>query len=94
MSDFEDDLQLCEAQTDMLRRICNAIEEYGDHTDWKNNRTDQLLVLSSVAKWIGISDEFLEFCIDAMRSSANPERLPKQHLGTYFPGNVRNPVIH
>ena len=84
MSDFEDDLQLCEAQTDMLRRVCNAIEEYGDHTDWK----------SSVAKWIGISDEFLEFCIDAMRSSANPERLPKQHLGTYFPGNVRNPVIH
>ena len=33
MSDFEDDLQLCEAQTDMLRRICNAINEYGDYSD-------------------------------------------------------------
>ena len=52
MSNFEDDLQLCEAQTDMLRRVCNAIEEYGDHTDWKNNRTDQLLGLSSVVRGV------------------------------------------
>ena len=53
MSDFEDDLQPCEAQTAMLRRVCNAIEEYGDHTDWKNNRTDQLLVLSSAVRGLG-----------------------------------------
>ena len=57
MDDFDDELRLTFEQTEMLRRICEAISYYGGADDWHNNRYDQMLLLSSVVEWIGISNE-------------------------------------
>ena len=57
MDDFDDELRLTFEQTDMLRRICEAISYYGGEDEWHNDRYDQMLLLSSVVEWIGISNE-------------------------------------
>ena len=79
MDDFDDELRLTFEQTEMLRRICEAISYYGSADEWHNNRYDQMLLLSSVVKWIGISNEYLDFVVDKLRSPYNPEPLPKQY---------------
>ncbi len=57
MDDLEDELQLSREQTDLLRRICEAVSYYGGADEWHNDRYDQMLLLSSVVEWIGISNE-------------------------------------
>ena len=57
MDDFDDELRLTFEQTEMLRRICEAISYYGGADEWHNNRYDQMLLLSSVVEWIAISNE-------------------------------------
>ena len=57
MDDFDDELRLTFEQTEMLRRICEAISYYGGADEWHNNGYDQMLLLSSVVEWIGISNE-------------------------------------
>lgn len=93
MDDFDDELRLTSEQTEMLRRICEAISYYGGADDWHNNRYDQMLLLSSVVKWIGISNEYLDFIVDKLRSPYNPEPLPKQSAH-YCPTDYDNPTIH
>lgn len=93
MDDLEDELQLSREQTDLLRRICEAISYYGGADDWHNNRYDQMLVLSSIVKWIGISNEYLDFVVDKLRSPYNPEPMPKQFTH-YYPTDYDNPTIH
>ena len=93
MDDLEDELQLSREQTDLLRRICEAISYYGGADEWHNNRYDQMLVLSSIVKWIGISNEYLDFVVDKLRSPYNPEPMPKQFTH-YYPTDYDNLTIH
>ena len=51
MDDFEDELRLTFEQTEMLRRICEAISYYGGADEWHNNGYDPMLLLSSVVEW-------------------------------------------
>ena len=57
MDDFDKEIRLNSEQTELLRRICEAISYYGGADEWHNNRYDQMLLLSSVVEWIGISNE-------------------------------------
>ena len=93
MDDLKDVLQLSKEQTDLLRRIREAIEDYGEWTDWRERHFDQMLILSTVVQSIGISNEYLDFVIDGLRSPDNPEQLPKQ-FSTYVPADYENPIIH
>ena len=51
MDDFDDEIRLNSEQTELLRRICEAISYYGGADEWHNNRYDQMLLLSSVVEW-------------------------------------------
>ena len=57
MDDFDEEIRLNSPQTELLRRICEAISYYGGAHEWHNNRYDQMLLLSSVVEWIGMSNE-------------------------------------
>ena len=93
MDDFDDELRFTFEQTEILRRTCNALLYYGEWDEWRNNRYDQMLVLSSIVKWIGISNEYLDFVIDKLRSPYDAEPMPKQ-FSNYYPTDYDNPTIH
>ena len=52
MDDFDEEIRLNSQQTELLRRICEAFSYYGGADEWHNNRYDQMLLLSSIVKWI------------------------------------------
>ena len=93
MDDLNDVLQLPKELTDLLSRVRKAIEDYGEWTDWRERNFDQMLILSTVVQSIGISNEYLDFVVDGLRSPDNPEQLPKQ-FSTYVPPDYDNPTIH
>jgi len=46
MDDLKDHLQLSEDLTDLLSRVCEAIADYGEWTDWRGIGFDHSLFLS------------------------------------------------
>ena len=76
MDDLEDELQLSREQTDLLRRICEAVVACEESLIRRKNY-DQMLILFTVLQSLGISNDYLDFVVDELRSLDNPEELLK-----------------